>query len=321
MFNRALYVAADLNIADHLALQPMTVQELAHVTNSKTETLQRMLYFLELHDVFKRREDMRYCLTDFSELMCEKRLNSIKPFLLHDDETRWNSFGHLGYSITNGTAAFDKLYNMDYFQHLQKNPQLSTRFNDAMIAISSQEDPAIATKLVFQGIVADIGGGKGQLLHHIIANNTIAQGILFDLPEVISQTNNVGLSYLKIGGSFFEPLSFSADIFILKRILHDWNDEKALTILSNIRQAMDVNSRLYIIEGILDFSEDKKLLAAIDLALLTVFQGRERTQSEFAGLIAAAGLEIVSIQKLDSVICAIECKKSVEAPIANAVHV
>lgn len=309
MLNRALYVAADLNIADHLALKPMTVQELACVTNTNPEALQRMLYFLELHGIFVRHEDMRYHLTDSSESMCENNVNSIKPFLLHDDETRWNSFGNLGYSIATGNSAFDMLYDCNYFQHLQKNPQLSARFNDAMTIISSQEDSVIATKLAFEHVVADVGGGKGQLLHKIMANNSIAQGILFDLPEVVNQADDVGLTCLKVGGSFFEPLPFSADIFILKRILHDWNDEKALIILKNICHAMSAESKLYIVDGILDLSEDKKLLAAVDLALLTVFQGQERTKSEFDTLITAAGLEIVSIQNLDSIICAIECRK------------
>lgn len=309
MLNRALYVAADLNIADHLAAQPMSIAELAHVTNTKPESLQRMLYFLELHDVFKR-QGMHYYLTDFSQLMCEHSPNSIKSFLLHDDETRWNSFGHLSYSVATGNAAFDMLYEQNYFQHLQKNPQLSVRFNDAMMTISSQEDAAIATKLAFEKVVADIGGGKGQLLHNIISNHAITQAILFDLPEVVKQADNIDAACLKIGGSFFDSLSFSADIFVLKRILHDWSDEKALLILKNICNAMQADSKLYIIEGILDYSEDKKLLAAIDLALLTIFQGQERTKSELEALIAQAGLEIISLQRLTGVICAIECKRS-----------
>lgn len=110
-------------------------------------------------------------------------------------------------------------------------------------------------------------------------------------------------------GSFFEPISLSADIFILKRIIHDWDDEQALQILKNVSAAMDNDSRLYIIDGILDYSKNKELLAAIDLALLTVFQGRERTKAEFEVLIQSAGLEIVEIQLLDDLICAIECTK------------
>lgn len=183
------------------------------------------------------------------------------------------------------------------------------RFNDAMATISAQEDLAIATKLAFKGVMTDIGGGKGQLLSAILAHAVIEQGILFDLPEAVDQAQALDSRCVKIGGSFFDPLCFSADIFVLKRILHDWNNAQALAILKNIGNAMRADSRLYIVEGILDYSQDKKLLAAIDLALLAVFQGRERTKSEFEVLIAAAGLEIVTVYTITDVVCAIECKR------------
>jgi len=309
IFARALFVAADLNIAEHLALKPMSVDEIATVTHTQKVPLRRLLYFLELHDVFKKQDDGNYCLTDFSKTMCADASNTIKPFLVHDDETRWNSFGNLGYSITTGKASFDMLYGVDYFAHLKEHPQLSVRFNDAMTIISAQEDSVIAKTIPFKNRVADIGGGTGQLISKIAQNNSITQGILFDLPEVVEQANSLHLICSKKSGSFFEPISITADIFILKRIIHDWDDTQALKILKNVSAAMDNDSRLYIIDGILDYSEDKELLAAIDLALLTIFQGRERTKAEFEELITSAGLEIVGIQSLDNLICAIECKK------------
>lgn len=311
MLSRALYVAADLNIADHLAIHPMTINELAQRTSSDSKSLERMMHFLELYDVFKQQDDGKYSLTDFSKTMCDNHPSSIKSFLLHDDEARWNSIGHLGYSIATGNASYDMLYKTDYFNSLKQDPLLSSRFNNAMKSISSQEDLVIATKLSFEKIVADIGGGTGNLLNNIINHNGISQGILFDLPETVAQASNLDPLCSPQGGSFFEPLPFTADIFILKRILHDWDDEKALTILKNISNAMHADSKLYIIEGILDYSEDKQLLAAIDLALLTIFKGRERNRSELESLIKAAGLEIVSIKTLDNLVCSIECKKVV----------
>lgn len=306
---RALFVAADLNIAEHISSQPMTVNEIAAVTNSNPASLQRLLYFLELCEVFEKHDDEKYYLNEFSQTMRNNDPCTIKPFLLHDDETRWNSFGHLGYSIATGNASFDMLYDTDYFSYLKKNPLLSTRFNDAMIIISAQENAIIAQKIPFKGIVADIGGGTGQLLNNIAEAHNINAGILFDLPEAVEQANNLHPTCSKQGGSFFEPIPCSADIFILKRIMHDWDDAHALEILKNVRNAMDENSRLYIIDGILDYSENKPELAAIDLALLTIFQGRERTKAEFEALIQAAGLEIISIQTITEIVCAIECKK------------
>lgn len=312
ILSRALYVAADLNIADHLAIRSMTINELAQATKTETEPLQRLMHFLELHNIFKKEDDFKYSLTDSSKPMCANHPNSIKSLLLHDNEKRWNSIGHLGYSIATGNASYDMLYGIDYFNDLKQNPVLNSQFNNAMKMISSQEDITIATKLSFQNVVADIGGGTGQLLNNIITHNAISQGILFDLPETVAQAKNLSPLCFTHGGSFFEPLSFTADIFILKRILHDWDDEKALTILQNISSVMDSDSKLYIIEGILDYSEDKELLAAIDLALLSIFKGKERNRSELENLIKAAGLEIVSIKTLDNLVCSIECKKAIE---------
>lgn len=304
---RALFVAADLDIAEHLAHKPMTVDEIALVTQVQPSPLGRLLHFLELNEVFVCNNGY-YSLTDFAQKMRASHPQTIRPFLLHDDETRWNSFGHLGYAIKTSQASFDMLYGQSYFDYTKKDQLLSTRFNNAMTIISNQEDVLIAKTLNFNNIVADIGGGKGQLLNQIISEHQIKQAILFDLPQTISQVDRLNELCMAQGGSFFEPINIKADIFILKRILHDWDDAQALQILKNISQAMTTNSKLYIIDGILDYAQDKKLLAAIDLALLTIFQGRERTKAEFELLINQAKLQIVDIKTINNLICAIECQ-------------
>jgi len=310
MLARALFVAADLDIAEHLSHKAMTLDEIAIITHSEPNALKRLLHFLELNEIVKQQAG-RYYLTDFSQAMRDSHPQTIRPFLLHDDETRWNSFGNMGYSIATGKASFDMLYGQDYFAHLKQKPELSRRFNDAMTIISSTEDALIAKTLRFKGTVADIGGGTGQLINKIAETGLISKGILADLPEVVDQADNLNAICCKQPGSFFDVLSVQADIFILKRILHDWDDTQALKILQNVCNTMLANSKLYIIDGILDYSEDKKLLAAIDLALLTIFQGQERTKAEFEMLIKAAGLEIISIQPLNNLVCIIECQKSV----------
>lgn len=311
---RALFVAADLNIAEHLAAKALTADEIAIVTHTQALPLKRLLHFLELHDVFKKQDDGTYCLTDFSETMRADNPHTIKPFLLHDDETRWNCYGHLGYSIATGKASFDMLHGVNYFQHLKEHPLLSARFNDAMTIISAQEDALIAKTVPFKNRVIDIGGGTGQLITQIAQAHPITEGIVFDLPEVVAQADNLHPICSTQGGSFFEPIACTADIFILKRVLHDWDDEASLKILTNVSNAMHERSTLYIIDGILDYSQDKKLLAAIDLALLAIFQGRERTKAEFQEIITAAGLEIVSIQPLGNLMCAMECRLKAQRP-------
>lgn len=311
MLARALFVAADLDIAEHLARRAMRADEIATVTHTDPKALKRLLHFLELNDVFKQEPDETYTLTDFSQTMRAGHPQTIRPFLLHDDEARWNSFGNLSYSIETGQAAFDMLYDQDYFTHLKKDPKLSSRFNDAMTIISATEDALIAKTIPFSGVVADIGGGTGQLINKVAQSGSISAGILVDLPEVVAQAGNLHAICTKQAGSFFDKLAIKADAFILKRILHDWDDARALQILQNICNTMPESARLYIIDGILDYSQDKKLLAAIDLALLTVFQGQERTKAEFELLIKKAGLEIVTMQPLNNLVCIIECQKAI----------
>ena len=180
---------------------------------------------------------------------------------------------------------------------------------DVSDGIENIPDGAAARSHIIVDVVADIGGGKGQLINQIAKAGNITQGILFDLPETVAQTNGLHPLCVQQGGSFFEPINIKADIFVLKRILHDWDDQQALQILKNISSTMIADSRLYIIDGILDYSQDKKLLAAIDLALLTISQGQERTRAEFENLIAQAGLQVVGIKPINGLICAIECKK------------
>lgn len=308
ILSRALFVACELNIAEHLTDKAISTEEIAHKTQTHKNSLNRLLYFLELHDIFIKDADGNYHNSDFSKMLCAEHPATLKPFLLHDDETRWNCYGHIGYSITTGKAAFNMLYGTSYFDYLKDHPILSKRFDEAMAVISHEEDKSIAKTIPFNGVVADIGGGKGQLLNNIMQVNPKVQGILFDLPEVINNRGDADI-FTKIAGSFFEPLALKADVFILKRIVHDWDNERALQILNNVSAAMQADSKLYIIDGILDRARDKKLLAAIDLALLTIFQGQERTLKEITELLSKANLEIVQIIQINDLISAIECKK------------
>lgn len=308
MLARALFVAAELNIAEHISLRPMYIEELANVTQTDKSCLNRLLYFLELNGVFKRQDEKIYN-TEFSETMRFDHPNSIKPFLLHDDETRWNSFGHLGYSIKTGTAAFDMIYGESYFDYLKNHQNLSERFDKAMSVISTNEDEQIAKQIKFNGIVVDIGGGEGQLLNKILYNSLNVNGILFDLPEVINRIKNNDPRIQKISGSFFKPILIDADVFILKRILHDWDDERALQILKNINNTMKEDAKLYIIDAILDHTNNKKFLAAVDLALLSIFKGRERKLDDINKLLIKSGFEIINLIQITDVMCVLECKK------------
>ncbi len=309
MVSRALYVAADLDIADHLE-SALSLQELSEKIDADTSALQRLLRCLMENGLFAYDQDGLVCNNATSVLLKKDHPRTMRPFILHDDPTRWNAIGHLGHTITTGKASFDELYGMDYFSYLQNDALLSERFDQAMTIISQQEDLLIAQKINFEGVVADIGGGKGQLLQRIAENNDqVTQLILFDLQQVQDNVVSHNAKMIQIAGSFFDPIAVQADTFILKRILHDWNDAQALHILRNVAAAMTENDVLYIVDAVIDQCQDKKLILDIDLRLLTIFGGQERTKSEFEALCNAAGLEIVAIQELTSISHVIKCQK------------
>lgn len=306
ILSRALFTAAELDIAEHIIKNPQTAKTLARATNTEESTLTRLLNFLCLKKIFTCNALGTYELPEESRPMLAHHPQTIKPFLLHDDETRWNSFGNLTYSITNAKPAFDMLYGQDYFTSLKQSPELSKRFDDAMNIISSEEDAAIAKKLSLQGIIADIGGGNGQLLKKILAEQPTISGILFDLPTVVENiVENTRLT--AIGGSFFEKISIKANTFLLKRVLHDWNDAQSESIIRNVANTMDRGNHLWIIDGILDQAEEKTKLAAIDLALLTIFGGQERGIKQFEELVNRAGLTILRIEHFTPLLSGICC--------------
>lgn len=309
ILSRALYTAAELDIAEYLSESSIDIESLANKTSCDVSTLNRLMKYLVFHEVFVMNSDNTYSNTAFSNTMISTHPQSIKPLVLHDDNTRWNCYGNLTYSIKTGQDAFSNLYKQPYFQYLANHPELSQRFDSAMTIISNEEDSIISSALQFEGIVADIGGGAGQLLDRIKDKQSSGiKTILFDLPEVVNKVKES--KHLKIAGSFFDTISIDASTFILKRIIHDWNNDDAIVILNNVRQTMKESDTLFIIEGLLDKSDLKKELSAVDLALLTIFKGQERSLGEIETLLSKAELKVTEIIKLTPILFAIKCQRA-----------
>lgn len=309
ILSRALYVAADLSIADHLSDFPLSLNKLAELTNSHGPSLERLMAYLISNDFFIKNEDF-YSNNQLSELMTSKHPQSVRLLLLRHDKFRWNAFGELGYSIKTGLPSFNHLYGCDYFTHLENFPEQSQLFDAAMQAISEEEDITIAKTLSLKGVVVDLGGGKGQLLNKILDNQpSLTKAILFDLPQVVSRNDFKDERFAVYPGNFFTEMNIKADYYILKRVLHDWNDFKANIILKNISSKMSEHSRLIIIEAIVDKSTNLKQTLDYDLRLFTVFGGKERTFRQFQELAKSNGLEIVRDEHIAKSMHIIECQK------------
>ena len=312
VLSRALYSAAELELSDHLHAQKCDIITLAALTKTDAPSLERLLRFLVVAGFFDKQPDGIYRNNGSSEYMRKDHPQTMYPFILHDDETRWNSFGHLGYSIKTGKPSFDMLYKKSYFEYLSEHPTLSHRFDVAMTIISDQEETTIADALSFEGTVADIGGGRGTLLKKIMhAQPAVTSTVLFDLPQVVTALSDADRAPVTkaVGGSFFEPMSIEANIFILKRVLHDWNDDQSVTILKNVAATMRDTDTLYVIDAIVDECADKKMITAVDLGLFAIFGGKERDYAEFQTIFASAGLLLKSHQAIAPTLHVMKCQK------------
>lgn len=314
--SRAIHIAALIKVADHLIDGPCNIYDLADKTHTNENALYRLLRLLASNGIFHESENRFFSLTPLAELLVSSHPNSLQAWLVnHDgDEKRWRSYGHMQYSIETGKPVFNHIFGQGYFDLIAQDPKLAASFDEGMRNLSEKEDQAIANSYNFVSYknIMDIGGGKGGLLTAIVKLNPFIQGILYDLPHVEISAKaylaqqNIEQSITWQSGSFFDQIPLGNNLYILKRILHDWDDELCINILSNCRTAMNNTSKLLIIEAIVSSGNTRDFSKDIDLAMLVIFGGKERTKIEWENLLDAADLKLVNIQQTASMLSILE---------------
>ncbi|HEX4138242.1 MAG TPA: methyltransferase [Bryobacteraceae bacterium] len=295
-FSRALYVAVQLRIPDLLKDGPSSVQTLASATRTEPTVLFQLLSALTTVGVFAQITPGEFSLTPLSETLRSDIPNSLRAnVLLLIDDTHWDVYKELGYSIRTGQPAFDRIFGETYWEYLTERPQAALLVDQAMAARSRSVGPAIAEAYDFSQFqtIIDVGGGTGALLAAILKRNPESCGILFDLEHVIQHalaTRTVPENRTKlITGNFFDAIPSGADVYVLKNIIHDWPDRKARHILANCRTAISGTGKLLLIETLLAPQMRPDYLAtASDLEMLVMQSGRERTAEDFSGLLMDA---------------------------------
>ena len=312
---RLLNIVAQLGIAELLNDDSKSVDYLAQKTNSNKQALYRSLRMLASHGIFQETKKNYFAHTDASRLLEIDHKKTVKSLLLHEDEPRFRAYAQLDHTIKTGKPAFNKIYDMNYFTYLSQDPEAADRFDDGMKRVSAQEEHAIAHSFDFNRFkeITDIGGGRGGLLSNILQKFLAVKGTLYELPYVIddldqSTKEQFGdrLTFKK--GSFFDAIPEGSDCYILKRVLHDWSDEECVKILQHCAQALD-SGTLLIMEGIIPSDNEPNMLKGIDVLLMALFSGRERTLDEFKELLQQAGLEIIKIHKTPSMLSIIEVQR------------
>jgi C-methyltransferase len=292
---RCIHVIAELGVADHIEDQPVSVGELASSCEVNADALDRVLRLLTAHGVFNR-EDGRYRHTPASRLLRSDQPMTMRPFArMMGLPFGWGSLTELAHSIRTGLPAIEILEPKGLWAYLQNHPDEAAIFGRAMTAKAGAEVAAVLAGYDFRpfGTIADIGGGRGHLLRAVLDAAPTAEGILFDLPEVINTVDDGDQQGLTaVAGDFFVDALPVADAYVLMEVLHDWADQECITILNAIRRAAPANSTLLIVESVIPEERTDPRALTLDIIMLTVTGGRERTAAQFSALLDRAGFHL-----------------------------
>jgi len=313
--SQALRVVADLKIADRLAADERSVDDLAMETCSHADALYRVMRLLAAEGVFRETDTRRFVLTEIGEALRSNRRSSPCDLVRMLNQEPYLAFAQLGHSVRTGLPAFDEVYRKPRFDWLADHPDEATLFQRAMIALNQGSNEAIAEAYDFGPFsrVVDVGGGYGQLLSAILTRHPHLSGVLFDLPSGVQMARSGAVGSLPrtefVAGSFFETVPQGADVYMLKKVIHDWNDKQAAVILRNCRDAMTPHGKVLIAETIIPAGNEPNPIKLIDANMLAVTGGLERTRAEYASLLAAAGLRLERVISTSQPISVLEADR------------
>jgi SAM-dependent methyltransferase len=306
--SRAVHVAAKLGIADLLQSGPKTVAELAEATGTHAPSLYRILRALTSAGVFKREHDDRFALTPLSETLITGAPGSVRWFMISElGQEHYPAWGNLMHSVKTGEIAFDNFFGKDIWKYFAENPDDAAVFNDSMSGMTGAANEAITSVYDFSGFntIVDIGGGHGGLITSILHRNPQAKGVLFDAPVVVEgaraklESAGVAERCETVAGDFFQAVPEGGDAYVMKWIIHDWEDEKAIRILKNCRRHMRPDGRLIIVDCVVPENDEPDFSKTFDLNMLVMTGGKERTAAEFEQLLAAAGFKLLRVIPTD----------------------
>lgn len=298
---QVLYVAAKLAIFDLLRDAPKTSHDLANFTQTHEPSLRRLLGYLTSINILREDIQGQFSATEVGEFLQSDHPQSLYPWaLLLGAPLGWKPWGELYETIKTGEPAFDRVFGEPFFQYLGHNPEDAAIFNAAMTQTSSESLSEITEVCDFSGFtkIVDVGGGHGGLLRGILERYPHIKGVLFDQPSVVAEANEIRGSAVEdrcelVGGDMFQSVPMGGDAYIMKTIIHDWSDAKAIEILRNCKEAMIEHGKIIIVDRVLKPNNQPDPGKSADLLMLVILNGRERTEKDFQDLYEAAGLKLI----------------------------
>ncbi|MCM3339959.1 hypothetical protein M3650_15290 [Paenibacillus sp. MER TA 81-3] len=301
IISQAVYAVTQLRIPDLLAEGPRTCQELASLTQTEASMLYRTMRFLCDEDIFRETDEQTFELGPLGPFLRTDTPDSLYAHALMYGQP-WHSqpAGHFLESLTKGVSAFEALYGMNVFSYLAKHPEAELIFQNSMSAYSRSIIPAVLAAYDFSQFdtVVDIGGGHGILMEQLLTSCTHTKGIVFDQPAVIDSAKqyimSLGLEARCdcMGGNFFESVPQGGEAYVMKHIIHDWSDEESISILSNCRSAMKEDGKLLLLEVVLASGNEAHFGKLLDMEMLAMSTGKERTQAEYERLLQQSGFRL-----------------------------
>ena len=302
--SRMIYVAALLGLADRLAGGPKTAEELAGPTKSHPRSLFRLMRALAGVGVFTQSADGRFGLTELGQALRSEAPGCARSSILAlAGPLAWSVWAEFPHSVATGETGMEKVHGMGIFDYFAKDPELASHFSAAMVGFHGGEPPAVAAAYDFSsfGTVVDVGGATGNMLCAVLEKHPRVKGVLYDLPHVVADAPALikqrGLSErITIeSGSFFERVPSGGDAYILSHIIHDWSEDKCLTILGHVKRAMKPDGKVLLVEMVLSEGSEFHPGKMLDIVMLTLPGGEERTPKEYAALLAKAGLRLTRV--------------------------
>ena len=308
--SQAMYVAAKLGVADVLGPQPLDAEAIADAVGARAPQLRRVLRALVAAGIFCELEDGRFASNDAAAALRAGAPGGIRDIVVNFGEEMYRSFGELLHTVRTGETAFDSVYGAPLFEYYAANPKTEASAAARMVARTLPAAREFAASDVLRGarIVVDVGGGTGTLVAEVLRHRSEIAGVLLERPGMLE----LAKQYLSeqgvadrcelVEGDFFSSVPAGGDVYVLKSVLHDWDDDRCVAILRTCRAAMDEAARLLIVELILPerMTPSAPMLSAalLDLIMLAYAGGRERTEADFTQLLDQASLRLASTTAL-----------------------
>ena len=298
LYGRCLIAAAELGIADALAARPLPLQELAERTQANAGSLFRVLRALETLGVFQQISPGVFANTPVSECLRRDVPGSQWAFvhLLAPGLGLWDGYSEMLETLRTGKTALFEKWGYDLWEHLRHHPERAEIFNEGMRSMTAPMTPAVTAAFDWSRfpVIADIGGGIGTQLVDILEAHPGCRGVLFDQPDVVA----AGIPHERVervAGSFFEHIPVEADAYLLRNIIHDWNDAESLSILRVLRKAIKPSALVILVEWLIPDTPEFNFGKWTDITMMVALGGRERTKADFERLFRESGFELDEI--------------------------